>query len=118
MHHLALLVICILSVEFFFIVNFLSLLNSTLSFSKKIVSLIPNTQISDHWKEKIVPVYSLIIMKLCVQILLAISCILFFFIMTEFLLSGFVSFTFSLLGIIETMIFIVSYTYIKTSKTK
>ena len=67
MIHLLLSLICILSVEVFIRFNFLSLLDSMLKVIKKVTYVIPQNNISDHWKEKVIPAYALKIMKYSFQ---------------------------------------------------
>ena len=55
MIHLLLLLVCILSVEVFIRLNFLSHLDSILKVTKRVTYVIPNNNISDHWKEKVIP---------------------------------------------------------------
>ena len=113
MNHLILFVICFLSVEIFIRSNYLSLLNSTIKVSKKAISIILNKNISDHWKENIIPKYSLQMMKYSMQMLLIIFLIIFIFVIADKLFSGFLAFTFSWNGIIETILLAFSYAYIR-----
>ena len=113
MNHLILFVICFLSVEIFIRSNYLSLLNSTIKVSKKAISIILNKNISDHWKENIIPKYSLQMMKYSMQMLLILFLIIFIFVIANNLFSGFLAFTFSLNGIIESILLAFSYVYIR-----
>ena len=58
MIHFILLLVCILSVEVFIRLNFLSHLDSILKLTK-VTYVIPRNNISDHWKEKVIPAYAL-----------------------------------------------------------
>ena len=113
MNHLILFVICFLSVEIFIRTNYLSLLNSTIKVSKKAISTIMNKNISDHWKENIIPKYSLQMMKYSIQMLFILLLIIFIFIISDNLFSGFLAFTFSWYGIIESILLAFSYAYIR-----
>ena len=115
MNHLVLLLICILSVEVFIRFNFLLLLDSILTVTKKVTYIIPKEKISDHWKEKAIPAYALKIMKFSIQILLILLCILSFFFIADIFLSGFLIYTFSFIGIIESMVFAFGYVYLRKS---
>ena len=79
MIHFVLLLVCFISVEVFIRLNFLSHLDSILKASKKAIYIIPKNNISDHWKEKVIPVYALRIMKYSLQILLTLLLIIFLF---------------------------------------
>ena len=118
MNHLALLLICILSVEVFIRFNFLLLLDSILKVAKKVTYIIPNENISDHWKEKAIPAYALKIMKFSGQIFLIISCIFSFFFIPDIFLSGFLIYTLSFIGIFESMVFAFGYVFFRKSVIK
>ena len=111
MIHLLLLLICVLSVEVFIRFNFLSLLDSILKVIKKVTYVIPQNNISDHWKEKVIPAYALRIMKYSLQILLILLVILSLFFIADFFINNFLAFTLSLIGIIESMVFAFGYVY-------
>ena len=113
MNHLILLVICLFSVEIFIRSNYIVLLNSTLKLSKKATSTILNKNISDHWKENIIPKYSLQMMNYSMQMLLIIFLTIFIFVIADNLFSGFLDFTFSWNGIIESILLAFSYAYIR-----
>lgn len=111
MIHLLLLLICVLSVEVFIRFNFLSLLDSILKVIKKVTYVIPQNNISDHWKEKVIPAYALRIMKYSLQILFILLVILSLFFIADFFINNFLAFTLSLIGIIESMVFAFGYVY-------
>ena len=113
MNHVNLFVICVFSVEIFIRSNYLSLINSTIKVSKKAISIILNKNISDHWKEHIIPKYSLQMMKYSMQMLLIIFLIIFIFVIADNLFSGFLAFIFSWNGIIESILLAFSYAYIR-----
>tara|TARA_B100000902_G_C27207875_1_gene862655 strand:+ start:411 stop:767 length:357 start_codon:yes stop_codon:yes gene_type:complete len=118
MNHLALLLVCILSVEVFFRFNFLLLLNSILKVTKKVIYIIPKENISDHWKEKAIPAYALKIMKFSIQIFLILLCIISFLFITDIFLSDFLVYTFSFFGVIESIVFASAYVYLRESVIK
>lgn len=72
---IALIVLCILFIEFIarssFFRNFIALV----SVAKKSAKVITSKNISDHWKEKILPLYSLKIMTASVVMLLILCAI-------------------------------------------
>ena len=113
MNHLILFVICFLSVEIFIKSNYVPLINSTINVSKKAISTILNKNISDHWKENIIPKYSLQMMKYSMQMLLIFLSIIVIFVIGDKVLSGFLEFTFSWNGIIESILLAFSYAYIR-----
>ena len=113
MIHLLLSLVCILSVEVFIRFNFLSLLDSILKVTKRVTYIIPNNNISDHWKEKIIPAYALRIMKYSLQILVILLLIMSLFFIPNYFFNDFLAFTFSLIGIIESMVFAFGYVYLR-----
>ena len=113
MIHLLLSLICILSVEVFIRLNFLSHLDSILKVTKRVTYVIPNNNISDHWKEKVIPAYALRIMKYSLQIFLVLLLIISLFFIADFFFNDFLAFTFSLIGIIESMVFAFGYVHLR-----
>ena len=113
MNHLILLLICFLSVEIFNRSNYIFLIKSLVEVSKKSINIISNKKISDHWKENIIPKYSLQMMKYSMQMLLILFLIIFIFVIGDKVLSGFLEFTFSWNGIIESILLAFSYVYIR-----
>jgi hypothetical protein len=113
MIHLLLLLVCILSVEVFIRLNFLSHLDSILKVTKRVTYVIPISNISDHWKEKVIPAYALRIMKYSLQILVILLLIMSLFFITNYFLSGFLAFTFSWIGIIESIVIAFGYVYLR-----
>ena len=113
MNHIILLIICFLSVEIFIRSDYIFLLNSTIKLSKKATSTIFNKNISDHWKENIIPKYSLQMMKSSMKMLFVFFSIICIFIIVDNFFSGFLGFTFSLNGIIESILIAFSYAYIR-----
>jgi len=112
-NHLILFVICLLSVEIFIRSNYISLINSLIEVSKKAINIISNKNISDHWKENIIPKYSLQMMKYSMQMLLIFLSIIVIFVIGDKVFSGFLEFTFSWNGIIESILLAFSYAYIR-----
>ena len=113
MIHLLLIFVCFLSVEIFIRLNFLSHLDSILKVTKRVVYVIPKNNISDHWKEKAIPAYALRIMKYSLQIFLILMVIFSLFFIVGFFFDDFLAFTFSLVGIIESMAFAYAYVYLR-----
>ena len=113
MNHIVLFIICLLSVEIFIRSNYISSINSTIKVSNKAISTILNKNISDHWKEYIIPKYSLQMMKYSLQMLLILFLIIFIFVVADNFFIGFLALTFSWNGIIESILIAFSYAYIR-----
>ena len=114
MTHLLLLLLCILSIEVLIRLNFLSYPNSILKVTKRVTFVISKNNISDHWKEKAIPAYAFKIMKYSIQILLILLLVMSLFFITDFFYKHFLAFTFSLIGIIESIVFAFGYIYIRS----
>ena len=113
MNHLLLLFICILFVEILIRSNYIPLIKSLTKVSKKAISTILNKNISDHWKENIIPKYSFQMMNYSLQMLLILFLIIFIFVIADNFFSGFLEFTLSWNGIIESVLISFSYAYIR-----
>ena len=113
MIHFLLLLVCILSVEVFIRLYFLSYFDSILKVTKKVIHVIPRNNISDHWKEKVVPAYALRIMKYSLQILLILLLILSLFLIADFFFNDFLALTLSLTGTLESLVFAFGYVYLR-----
>ena len=113
MIHLILLLVCFLSVEIFIRLNFLPCFDLILQVTKKVTYVISKNNISDHWKEKVIPAYAVKIMKYSLQILMILLLILSLFFITEFFFKNFLVFTLSFIGIIESIVFGLGYVYLR-----
>lgn len=111
MLHLIIFFSCILSVEIFTRTKFLKHLNSVILSIKKITLLIFNKKISDHWKEKVIPVYAFIMMIASIKMLLILILIISNFLLFEYLYVGVLNFLLSIIGILESLLIV--YVYIK-----
>ena len=118
MIHFVLLLICILSIEVFIRFNFLLILDSILKVTRKVIYVIPQNNISDHWKEKVVPTYALRMMKYSLQILLILLLILSLFLIADFFFNDFFALTLSLIGIVESLVFAFGYVFLRKSFIK
>lgn len=113
MYHLLLIIICIISVEIFIKLNFFLTLNLFFEVAKKAGKIIMQDKISDHWKEKVIPVYSLRMIKYSVEILLILILIFSLFFLIDYLYSGFLIYIISIFGIIESLFFAFGYFYLR-----
>ncbi len=116
MNHIILFIICFLSIELFIRLNFSGLLFALLNLMKKVFHIISNKNISDHWKESIVPKYSIKMMTLSLRILLIFSIIIFLFLITNIFSDEFVKFSLSKQGIFESIIFCIFFILFRKSK--
>lgn len=112
-NHFILLLGCILSIELFLRLNFLSHLNVMLVVTKKIVYIVPSKKISDHWKEKIIPIYAFKIIRASAQILFISICVALFFLANDAFFNDFLKFATSIIGIIESSLFLICYFFFR-----
>ena len=113
MNHLILLLACSISIEIFFRFNFLQRITSIIKISQKVFYILPNQKISDHWKELVIPFYAFNMMKYSLIILLILLFIISLFFITDIFLDGFIDFSLSLTGIIESIIFACIYVQLR-----
>ena len=113
MNHIILFISCLFSVEILIRSNYIALVNLTINFGKKAIHTISNKNISDHWKENIIPRYSLQMIKYSLQMIFILLLITSLFLITEKFLNNFLEFTFSLIGIIYSILITFSYAYLR-----
>ena len=113
MNHFILLALCFLAVEILIRSNCLALISSIIKLSRKSIFIILNKNISDHWKENILPAYSLKMIKASIQMLLMFILISGIFYTIGNFFSGFFAFVFSLNGFIESTLFIYSFIFFR-----
>tara|TARA_Y100000385_G_scaffold149825_1_gene155322 strand:+ start:1604 stop:1960 length:357 start_codon:yes stop_codon:yes gene_type:complete len=113
MNEVTLFFICILCIEIFIKSNFLSHIKSMIVLINKIIHVLSNKKISDHWKEKVIFSYSLSLSILSLKVLLISSLIISIFTITNIYVNDFLKFTFSFIGIIESVFFAYMYIFLK-----
>ena len=116
--YLYLVIACVLSIELFLRLKFMSYVNSIVKNTNKVFRVIISSNISDHWKEKMVPVYAVIILKNSLLILGILFLIIFVFAFFVFLSSSFLVLLFSTLGILISVIIPISYLFLRTTFLK
>ena len=107
--HIALIICCILSVEWIIQTNFKLILVSLKSISKKVFRVLVSENISDCWKEKVIPFYATTMFKYSMKSFLILILALGIFFLPSFLINDFIQHSLSLFGIIESIIFCVVY---------
>ena len=105
-NELMLLAVCLFTVEVFIRNSFISDLKSVLAIFKKILLYIPNKRISDHWKEKAVKGYSVVLIRNSVKIFLKVLYILIIFVAFSLIFDGFYEFLFLMSSFIKSMLYI------------
>lgn len=118
MKHFTLFVICLLSVEVLIRSNYIASINSIINVSKKAIYIILNEKISNHWKENIIPAYSLQVMRSSLRMAVILLLMLLLFIIGDYLSKGLISFAFSSIGILESLLFAFGYAYLRRKIAK
>ena len=113
LNHIALTFCCVLSVELFIRSNFKLIVFSLITVLEKAIKIITAENISDHWKEKIIPLYAIFMFKYSIQSFSILVIIGIIFFLPSFLISDFIYFSISIFGIIESIIFCVAYLKIR-----
>ena len=106
-----LVVACFLSIELFLRLKFMSHVNSIARNTNKVFQIIISSNISDHWKEKIVPSYAFIILKNSLSILGVLFLIILIFFVFVLLSSKFLTLILSITGVATSII--ISLIYLK-----
>ena len=114
-HYVYLIVACVLSIELFLRLKFMSYVNSIGRNSNKVFRVIISSNISDHWKEKMVPVYAFILLKNSLLILGILFLIIFVFSSFVVLSSKFLTLILSVTGVVVSIV--ISLTYLKLRVT-
>lgn len=113
MKHIILLLLCLLIVEISIKFNPIFKLNYSWEIFKKIIYVFRTKNITDNWKEKVIPYYSLEIMKICLNFFLFFLFIFIILFWTDLFIENFILFIFSILGIIEAFVFSFTYIFIR-----
>lgn len=113
MYHFILLLVCIIFLEILFLFKFFSILISYFKVMRNVSHIIAKKNISDHWKERVIPAYSLVMIKYSLQILLILLVTLSLFFIAENLFHDFLNHTLSLTGVLETIFFTIGYIYFR-----
>jgi hypothetical protein len=113
--YLYLIIACVLSIELFLRLKFVSYVNSIYKNTNKVFRVIISSNISDHWKEKMVPVYAFILLKNSLLILGILFLIILVFFAFIVLASKFLTLLLSVTGVATSIV--ISLTYLKLRVT-
>jgi len=113
MYHFFLLFISIVTIEILSRLNFSNNIYSIFKVFKKLIKVISNPKISDHWKEITVPFYSFQIIKDSSKTLLSFLMIIMIFVIFFVFEKNFFLFALSWIGVLETIFISLTYVYIR-----
>ena len=109
--YMYLIVVCVLSIELFLLLRFMSCFKSIIKSTNKVFRVIISSNVCDHWKEKVVPVYAFNILKnslLILGVLFLIINLVYAFVLLS---STLITLILSIKGIVISII--ISFTYLK-----
>ena len=113
MIHFGLLVVCVLAIEIFILFRFFKSLYSNVEIAIKVLKILPNKKISDHWKEKVILNYAISLMKNSFQLFFILISVIVLFLGVDYFYDDFINYTLSLLGILESILIIFIYTKLR-----
>lgn len=119
MKWLVLAICCVLTVEILFRSGFISKVWRLQAVYKKIISTLFNKNISDHWKEKVLPAYAWIVFKYSLLLFLYLLLMFSPFILAVIISNAFVQtfhvFLYSPLGLAAATIIAMCYAFIRSN---
>lgn len=80
---------------------------------KKVLKILPSKNISDHWKEIMVPTYAFMLIKKCAQMFLILVGIILVSVVFYLISPSFYTLVISIIGILESIAVIALYTLVK-----
>tara|TARA_B100001248_G_C27325088_1_gene428633 strand:+ start:74 stop:430 length:357 start_codon:yes stop_codon:yes gene_type:complete len=113
MNFIILIIFLIVAIEIIIKSKYFFLVNSLICLFKKANKVILSERISDNWKEKVIPQYSLRMFKYSLTMLLIFSVIIILFFIAGKLNVDFINLVFSIKGIVWSILFGFGYLYIK-----
>ena len=111
--HFSLIFACVGAVEIFIRFKFYSILGFFPTILNQVRRVLFSKQISDHWKEKVIPHYAVLLFRTSLKALILILGVILIFLIPALLLKDFLSLTLSFLGVTESMIIVVIYIKIR-----
>lgn len=109
------LLICsgIVVYEFLIFISFIGIIKLNIKYCKKLIKLFVVNKISDTKKEKLILVYSKKLFLVSIKILFVLFSILAFILILNHLSDSFINLIFSIFGILELIIILITYYLIK-----
>ena len=112
-NHLILAVFVVVTIELFVRMDAFGFVQKMVEKFSSFVKLMLSNSISDHWKEKVIPKYALIIIINALKFLGVLLLIVGMFSGLGWIFDGFFKFSISVVGIIEMLIFSLFYLKIR-----
>ena len=108
-------ILCAVCVEIFLRTKVLQQVVVITGTAKKAVSVMSSSKISDHWKENVLPRYSLKILRASFIMLAVFVAMIALFLGVSQWVSGFLSFTLSAMGIVLAIVLSVAYVKLRST---
>ena len=109
--HLYLTMACIGGIEIIVRSGLLSSINAIVETTKKVSHVIMAANISDHWKEKMVPTYAFFIFKNSLRIFAVLIAVIMVFFCFSLLSDNLITYTLSVKCVLESVV--IAYVYVK-----
>ena len=106
---IALIICCMVSVELLIRSNVKLIFSSLVTIFEKAIKVIKSDNISDCWKEKIIPIYAISMFKYSIKSFFILVFIFIIFFLPSSFLDNFFYFSISIIGIIESIVLCVAY---------
>jgi hypothetical protein len=113
--HLVLLLASAAAIEIFIRLGFMKALESVVDVTGKARRVVLSGNISDHWKELVLPTYSTQIIKACLRMLLVLGLMVACFLAGDLLLPGTLDYVMSAAGLLESVVIGMAYIGIRRS---
>jgi len=112
-NYFILAIFCVVLIELFIRIDALVFVHKMYEKFSSFAKLMSSKNISDHWKEKVIPSYALIIIINALKFLGVLFLIAAMFTGLVFLFDGFFQFSISVAGIVEMLLFSLLYLKIR-----
>jgi len=114
MEYILLLFSCIFSIELFQKLKLSKILKLLIHTTNKVLKVLSSNKISDHWKEKVIPIYAIIIFKKSTLILALLLFIVLIFSLSIIFNDSFYDLLFSVQGIFLSIFLSILYLLFKS----
>ncbi len=112
-NHLVLVIFCVVAIEFFMRIDALAFVHNMVEKFASFAKLMSSNNISDHWKEKVIPSYALIIIINACKFLAVFFLIVGLFAGLGWIFDGFFQLSISMIGMLEMLLFSLLYLKIR-----
>jgi len=111
--HIFLVIFCILAYEIIIRSNLVQKTKDTHVILRKVLKVLPSKNISDHWKELMVPTYAFMLLRKCLQMFMILVGVILISLVFYALSPSFYDLVLSVLGVLESIAIIYIYNFAK-----